>query len=76
MKLDEEKIKTFGAVIKALRKEFSVRQQSIAKKLEITQNFLSKVETGKVEIKFCLFLDICELFSLDPKDFMTKKENK
>ena len=55
-----------GRRIASRRKELGMNQLELAEKLNISNNHLSSIETGKQKPSFETFLDICKLLNTTP----------
>ena len=76
-------IMNIGTKIKVLRESNKLSQHELAKKLDISQGQLCKIESGMVEkIDFLLMNKICDLFNVDFQYFLndtlsqTNQKNK
>jgi putative transcriptional regulator len=54
--------------IKIIRKQMGISQQSLAKKINISSNYLSELENNKFDIRFGLLLEISKVLKVDIKD--------
>lgn len=58
-----------GNRIKARRKELHIKQSELAELLDISNNHMSSIETGKQKPSLELFTNICEALKVTP-DFL------
>ena len=58
--------KSVGDRIAHRRKSLHIKQNILAERLEISNNHLSAIETGKVSPSFDLFLSICKELNVTP----------
>ena len=54
-----------GANLQALRKKEQIKQETIAKKLNISVSYVSKIENGKVAITVVALVNYCKCIGLD-----------
>lgn len=62
----EHNYKKIGIRIVQRRKELSLSQKQLAKKINISNNHLSNIEHGKALPSFTTFLDICSVLKVNP----------
>ena len=55
-----------GRRIKLRRKELKIKQSEMAESLNISNNHLSSIETGKQKPSIDLFISICEYLNVTP----------
>ena len=55
-----------GRRIKLRRKELKIKQSEMAESLNISNNHLSSIETGKQKPSLDLFISICEYLNVTP----------
>lgn len=48
----------------------SIRLKDMASKLEITPQYLSRIEGGKVDIKVSMLLKISDILEINPNDLL------
>lgn len=60
------KLLTLGQNIKEIRKNLNLTQDEFSEKLDITSNFLSRVENGYVGISIDNVINICKLANCSP----------
>ncbi len=60
---------TIGKIIKKLRVDKNLTQESLAEKIDISTNYLSKVERGLSRLNIEAFLKMAEVLSFSLKDF-------
>ena len=58
-------IKAIGRRIATVRREMNLSQKDLAAKINISNNHLSNIETGKSAPGFATFLDICTILNAD-----------
>jgi len=52
-------LKKIGSSIKYYRSLRKVTQTELAKKINISQSYLSRIENGKVDYNICILWEIC-----------------
>lgn len=57
--------KAIGRRIATVRREMNLSQKDLAAKINISNNHLSNIETGKSAPGFATFLDICTILNAD-----------
>ena len=65
-----------GRQIKNLRKENNLTMTNLAKKLNISQPTLSRIESGIQEVSFTLLESFCDEFNISVSEFFRKVEGK
>ena len=60
---------TIGKIIKKLRVDKNMTQEALAEKIDISTNYLSKVERGLSKLNIEAFLNMAEVLSFSLKDF-------
>lgn len=65
-----------GRQIKNLRKENNLTMTNLAKKLNISQPTLSRIESGIQEVSFTLLESFCDEFNISVSEFFRKLEGK
>lgn len=65
-----------GRQVKNLRKENNLTMINLAKKLNISQPTLSRIESGSQEISFSILETICNEFNISLSEFFRKVEGK
>lgn len=60
---------TIGKIIKKLRVDKNLTQETLAEKIDISTNYLSKVERGLSRLNIEAFLKMAEVLSFSLKDF-------
>lgn len=60
---------TIGKIIKKLRIDKNLTQEALAEKMDISTNYLSKVERGLSRLNVEAFLKMAEVLSFSLKDF-------
>ena len=58
-------LKAIGRRIATVRREMNLSQKDLAAKINISNNHLSNIETGKSAPSFATFLDICTILNAD-----------
>ena len=58
-------LKAIGRRIATVRREMNLSQKDLAAKINISNNHLSNIETGKSAPGFATFLDICTILKAD-----------
>ncbi|MCK5105070.1 MAG: helix-turn-helix transcriptional regulator [Cyclobacteriaceae bacterium] len=66
---DTELLEAIGQKIKELRKSEKIGYIQLAKKIGISRNALSLMESGKVYFKFSALLKILRYFKVTTQDF-------
>lgn len=61
--------KKVGAKLQSLRKQNGIKQDVVARKLNISRPQISKIENGKVPITLMILLTYCELINSTSADF-------
>lgn len=65
-----------GRLIKNLRKENNLTMIDFAKRIDISQPSLSRIESGNQEVTFSLLEKICREFNISLSQFFRKLEGK
>ena len=60
---------TIGKIIKKLRVDKNLTQEALAEKMDISTNYLSKVERGLSRLNIEAFLKMAEVLSFSLSDF-------
>ncbi len=58
-------LRAIGKRISAVRRDLNMSQKALAAKVNISNNHLSNIETGKSAPGFTTFLDICSVLNAD-----------
>ena len=66
----------FGEFIREGRVKQKLSQADLAKKLGMTQSYLSRIEQGARSIDFELAICICSILNLDLREFLKETSNK
>lgn len=66
---------TIGKIIKKLRLDKNLTQEMLAEKMDISTNYLSKVERGLSRLNIEAFLKMAEVLSFSLEDFGIKTSN-
>ena len=61
--------KTIGTIIQKIRRDNNLTQEELAEKIDISTNYLSKVERGLNVLNTESFLKMAEVLSFSLKDF-------
>jgi transcriptional regulator with XRE-family HTH domain len=62
---------TIGFKIKKLREQKSISQEDLAHQLDVSQSYLSKIETGAIEKLDFLFMQrVADFFKIEPQYFL------
>ncbi len=64
-----------GKIIKKLRTEKNLTQEELAEKIDISTNYLSKVERGLSRLNTESFLKMAEILSFSLEDFGISNKN-
>ena len=62
----------FGKYIKAARERKGMSQTEVAKILEVSQPYFSRIENGEREIDLAFAFKICDVMGVDMRDFVNK----
>lgn len=62
-------IETIGKIIKKLRVDKNLTQEALAEKMDISTNYLSKVERGLSRLNIEAFFKMAEVLSFSLSDF-------
>ena len=63
-------LKVMGANIKKLRKEKQMEVKAFARKLNITQQAVSKIENGMVDLNVSRVIEIATLLKVSPQEIL------
>ena len=74
--LYKKRWKFFREVLKTERKNHNVTQESLAKKLDIEQSFISKTEIGDRRLDVIELLEYCDAIGLTLTDFVFRMEGR
>ena len=55
----------YAVKLRELRKYKSLKQAYVAKELNISRSFLSKIENGKAILSVALFIEYCKILDLE-----------
>lgn len=66
---------TIGKIIKKLRVDKNLTQEALAEKMDISTNYLSKVERGLSRLNIEAFFKMAEVLSFTLEDFGIKTQN-
>lgn len=67
-----DKQKQLQNLLKSIRKEASLSQQELAKRIQRPQSFVSKYESGERRLDIIEILEICEAIDMDIGDFVRR----
>lgn len=67
---------SIGKIIQTLRKDRKLTQEELAEKIDISKNYLSKVERGISKLNIETFLKMADVLSFTLEDFGVNKQNK
>ena len=62
----ESRYAEMGRRIKLRRKELNIKQSEMAEALDVSNNHISSIETGKQKPSLDMFLSICEYLHVTP----------
>lgn len=62
----------FGKYIKAARERKHLRQSEVARALDVSQSYYSRIESGKRDIDLAVAFKICDIIGVDIRDFANK----
>ncbi|MEJ9152282.1 MULTISPECIES: helix-turn-helix domain-containing protein [Bacillaceae] len=65
-----------GRLIREMRREREITMVDFAKKINISQPTLSRIESGNQEVSFSLLVKICREFDISLSDFFRRLEGK
>lgn len=74
--LYERSYATFTEFLKEERKNASLTQAALAKKLRRPQSYVSKYERGDRRLDVIEFLEVARVIGFDPHDFLRKLVSK
>lgn len=68
-----KKFKKIGLKIAYYRKRKALKQMEVAEKAGISCSYLSKIETGKVKVRYSLavLIQIAKVLEIDPGELLT-----
>ncbi len=64
------KLKLLGARIKEFRKKRNMTQEKLSEKLDISRNYLSKIENGKKTMSLDLLFEIKDILEMSGNDML------
>ena len=64
------KLKLLGARIKESRKKRNMTQEKLSEKLDISRNYLSKIENGKKTMSLDLLFEIKDILEMSGNDML------
>lgn len=67
---DSENLICFGKFIRDRREQLSLSQEEVAYRLGVSQTYYSFMERGKRNVDFVVAIKICNILSLDLKDYI------
>lgn len=59
--------------LKSIRVLRGIKLKDMASKLEITPQYLSRIESGRVDIKVSMLLKIANILDVDPNELLFRK---
>lgn len=62
----------FGKYIKNARERKGLSQIEVAKMLEVSQPYYSRIESGKRDVDLAFAFKICEVIGVDIRDFANR----
>ena len=62
----------FGKYIKAARERKGMSQAEVAKSLDVSQPYYSRIESGKREVDLAFAFKICDVIGVDIRDFANR----
>lgn len=66
--MDSTLNKIIGEALKKEREKANLTLEQLANKLPVSRQTLSTYETGRSKIKISMFIDICNVLGVDPKE--------
>lgn len=63
---------SFGKYIKAARERKKMSQTEVAKILDVSQPYYSRIENGEREVDLAVAFKICDAIGVDMRDFINK----
>lgn len=69
-------VSSIGKIIQKLRNEKGLTQEQLAEKVELSANYLSKVERGLCKLNVEKFLKMAEILDFSLEDFGIKQKEK
>ena len=67
---EQERIINIGSNVVRRRKEMGIHQYEIASKLGVSQSYMSKIETGKINCSLPMLVDLCDILNATPDYFL------
>ena len=64
------KLKLLGARIKEFRKKRNMTQEKLSEKLDISRNYLSKIENGQKTMSLDLLFEIKDILEMSGNDML------
>ena len=62
----------FGKYIKTARERKGLSQTEVAKSLDVSQPYFSRIEKGEREVDLAFAFKICDVIGVDIRDFANK----
>ena len=59
-----------GAFLRSVRVESGISQRDLAKRLNLTQSFISKLERGERQLQVLELIALCKIFQVEPTSFL------
>lgn len=73
---NEETLKYVAYAIRAIRKQKNISQMELCLRANMSQGFLTNIETGKKEPSTMTLIRIAEALGVSPRDFFPENEKK
>ncbi|MEZ2338385.1 helix-turn-helix domain-containing protein [Mucilaginibacter sp. RCC_168] len=70
---DKERLKQFGAHLRALRHKLQLSQDNVVEKCDVTKGNLSMIENGNKDFNFTTLLEIAKGLEVEPKELLDFK---
>ena len=71
--MKKERAKSIGSRIQAFRKELGISQEVFAESLELSQNQISRIETGESMVTTNFVLKLYDMYGIDPSYLLVGK---
>ena len=72
---NEEVLKYIAYAIRAIRKQKDISQMELCLRANMSQGFLTNIETGKKEPSAMTLIRIAEALEVSPRDFFPENNN-
>ena len=73
---NEEVLKYVSYAIRAIRKQKNISQMELCLRANMSQGFLTNIETGKKEPSTMTLIRIAEALEVSPREFFPKSTNE